>query len=118
MDLTWYMAEAFWFLQAVVGVVFLVHGYGKVKSPAGVASAYGMPSYVGLTHGLVEVVGGVLLIADWYAQYVGLIFAVIMLGAIYFKMFKWKVPFMATNNTGWEFDLVLLAASLLVATAK
>jgi uncharacterized membrane protein YphA (DoxX/SURF4 family) len=117
MDLTQYADEAFWFLQAVVGVIFMVHSLGKLKAPAQTASMYGMPSFVGLLHGLVELVGGVLLVVDMFEQYVGLVFAVIMLGAIFFKVVKWKVPFSAMDKTGWEFDLVLLAASLLIAAS-
>ena len=37
-----------------------------------------------------------------------------MLGAIYFKIFKWKMPFTSQTSTGWEFDLVLLAAGLVI----
>ena len=131
MDFAQYADEAFWLLQAVVGLVFMVHGAAKLKAPAQTASMYGMPSFVGALHGLVEVVGGGLLLLSGifeliggymptlykYTPWVGIVFAVIMLGAIFFKVVKWKVPFMAWDKTGWEFDLVLLAASLLIAAS-
>ena len=113
MDLTQYFDKAFWVLQAVVGLIFIIHSSGKIKNPAGIASAYGAPAFVGLLHGLVEMAGGILLIANFYVQYVGIVFVLIMLGAIFFKIVKWKMPFMAQNATGWEFDLVLLAANIL-----
>lgn len=63
-------------------------------------------------HGLIEVVVAVALISGTYVREAGLVLAVIMLGAIYFKKFKWNTPFSSYNTTGWEYDLVLLAASL------
>jgi len=35
-----------------------------------------------------------------------------MLGAIKFKIFKWKTPFTSMGQTGWEFDLINLATAL------
>jgi uncharacterized membrane protein YphA (DoxX/SURF4 family) len=117
MNLSEYSDYAFWFLRAVVGVIFIVHGYAKTKTPGQTGAMYGMPAFVGLLHGLVEILGGIFLIVDWQAQYVGIVFAVIMLGAIFFKIGKWKVPFMTFTATGWEFDLILLAAALLIAVS-
>ncbi len=95
-----------WFLQFAVGAVFIVHGWMKFKNKAGLFKIGGP------VHGLVEVVGGALLIINWHVREVGLIFAVVMLGAIWFKKFKWHMPFTAHDKMGWEFDLVLLAANI------
>jgi putative oxidoreductase len=116
MDLTQYYESAFWVLQAAVGIIFIIHGLAKIKSPKQIASAYGMPTIAGMLHGLVEAVGGLMLIVGWYTQWVGVLFAAIMVGAIFFKISRWKMPFMAQNATGWEFDLILLAAALLIAS--
>lgn len=116
MNLNQYFDNAFWLMQAVVGVIFMVHSMGKIKNPAGIASTYGAPKLVGLLHGLVELVGGLLLIVNYYPQYVAALFALIMLGAIYFKIFKWKSPFFSHTSTGWEFDLILLVACLAILT--
>ncbi|MBI2065484.1 MAG: DoxX family protein [Candidatus Zambryskibacteria bacterium] len=95
-----------WFLQFTVGVIFIYHGWPKLKSKAG-------PLKIGGTfHGLVEVVGAVALFFSWQVRAVGLVFAIIMLGAIYMKKFKWHTPFSSHNATGWEFDFILLAANI------
>lgn len=94
-----------WFLQFAVGVIFLVHGWPKLKN---------MRNFFGIgggLHGIVEVVAAFALIVGWYMREAGLVLAVIMLGAIYMKKFKWKMSF-STMTTGWEFDLVLLGAAL------
>ncbi len=101
-------------LRLAIAIVFVVHGVPKVKNPAGIASAYGAPKFVGLLHGLVEVLGAVALVAGYQRRQAALLLAVIMLGAIYFKKFKWKIPFWARDNTGWEFDLVLLGGLLAI----
>ena len=104
--LSLYNIWGMWFLQFAVGVVFIYHGWPKLKIMGKFFSVGG-----GL-HGLIEVVGGLALIAGWYVREVGLIFAVIMLSAIWFKKFKWNTPFSSQNTTGWEFDFMLVAASL------
>lgn len=37
-----------------------------------------------------------------------------MIGAVVLKVTQWKTGFMAQQTTGWEFDLVLLASSILL----
>ncbi len=95
-----------WFLQFAVGVIFLYHGWPKLKSKAGLFKIGGM------FHGFVEVVGAFALFFSWQVRTVGLVFAIIMLGAIYMKKFKWNTPFASHTINGWEFDLILLAASI------
>lgn len=95
-----------WFLQLAVGVIFIVHGWPKMKSKAGLFKIGG------LFHGLVEVVAALALILGWYVREAGLVLAIIMIGAIYMKKFKWKIPFTAHDKTGWEYDFILLAASI------
>lgn len=115
-ELSQYGETGLWILQAVVGVIFIVHGRMKLKSPGQVAAAYGAPAFVGTIHGAVEVMAGMALIANQFVQVAAVVTALIMLGAIFFKIKKWNTPFMAMQGTGWEFDLVLLAASLAILT--
>ncbi len=95
-----------WLLQFVVGVIFIVHGLPKLKNTKKV---FGIGS---LFHGLVEVIGGIFLFFGFHVRAVGLVFAIIMFGAIWFKKFVWHIPFKADDKTGWEFDLILLAANI------
>lgn len=102
-------------LRLAVGAVFIVHGLKKVARPSGIANAvWGGRIVVALLQGLVETFGGLALVAGVLTGWAGLVLAIIMLGALYYKIVKWKVPFMATNGTGWEFDLVLLAGLLAI----
>ena len=111
-----YYTQALWVLQAVAGVIFIVHGWPKFRKPEGFASALGVPKFAGMLQGIVEIAGGILLIANLYVFWVSLVFAIIMLGAIYFKIFKWKSAFWSHTGTGWEFDLLLLAVFIMLIT--
>ena len=100
-------------LRLAIGAVFVVHGWPKVKSPGGFAQAAWRGYRPAATiQGLVEMVGGLALIGGFWIGRSCVVLGAIMLGALYYKIVKWKVPFMATDKTGWEFDLVLLAGLL------
>jgi putative oxidoreductase len=107
-------------LRIAMGVIFIVHGWPKITGARGMAAGLGggeaKPALVGMLtiQGVVEAGGGVLLILGVLTQLVTLAFMVIMTGAIWFKVTKWKTGFMAQQTTGWEFDLVLLAGNLLL----
>ncbi|KKT81232.1 MAG: hypothetical protein A2925_00615 [Candidatus Yanofskybacteria bacterium RIFCSPLOWO2_01_FULL_44_22] len=105
-----YANYGFWVLGAVVGIIFIVHGFPKIKNPKGIAAVYKAPSVVGLFHGLAEVVGGALLIIGFCVQGAAMVLGLIMIGAIYFKVVRWNTNFVSRDNTGWELDLVLWAA--------
>jgi len=62
--------------------------------------------------GLVEFLSGLALVLGLYAEIGALLVGIIMLGALWHKMFKWNIPFFAMDKTGWEFDLILLGAAI------
>jgi putative oxidoreductase len=107
-------------LRVAVGVIFIVHGWPKITGGRGMAAAMGggeakpVMVCVFTTQGVVEVGGGVLMILGVLTQLVAIAFIVIMIGAIYLKITMFKTGFYAQQATGWEFDLVLLAANVLL----
>lgn len=115
-NLLGYSDYGLFLLRLVVGIVFIVHALPKVKNSQGMASmmgARGMGPMVMLL-GLVEVLSGLALIIGWYMQLASLLLAIVMVGAIFMKITKWGVPFAAADKTGWEFDLTLFAANLVI----
>ncbi len=101
-------------LRLVIGVVFLYHALPKLKNARGMAQGIGMPAGMIFMLGLVEFLSSLGMILGIYTQLAALLFAIVMLGAIYFKTMKWHVPFAAMDKTGWEFDLIILAANVAV----
>ena len=103
-----------WLLRLVLGIVFLVHGVPKLQKPAQMAQGMGWPAWGISLLGLVEVAGALSVILGVYTQVGAALLGLVMLGALYFKISKWKTPFTAMDKMGWEFDLILLGAALAV----
>ncbi len=103
-------------LRVALAAVFLYHGFPKLRSPKGMAKNMQMPTIGPVLIGLVEVLSSLSLLFGVYPRWGALGIGVIMLGALFFKIFQWKVPFSAQDQMGWEFDLALLAAALLLLT--
>ncbi len=81
----------------------------------------GFCSGVALTSGMLvvmkilsvaETLGGAALILGFLTRWAALGFTIIMLGALYIKIQVWGIGFAGAQGVGWEFDLILLAASI------
>lgn len=98
-------------LRLALGAVFIVHGIPKFLSPGGVAEFFGQvgipaPFFMVLLVGAVEVIGGALLMIGYGTRIAAALLALNMLGAII------TVKFSMGFVNGWEFEAVLLAATL------
>ncbi|MBI2098849.1 DoxX family protein [Candidatus Uhrbacteria bacterium] len=105
-------------LRLAVGVIFFAHGKAKwamwkmqpnPQMPAQMLSTMKLLS-------IAEPLAALALIIGFWTQLAALGLAIIMLGALYFKIKVWKAPFTSQTATGWEFDLMLLAANLALLT--
>lgn len=101
-------------LRLVVAVIFIYHAWPKLKSPEAMASV--MPAKYVRVLGLVELLAGLAIGLGVFMSWAALAIVVVMIGAIYYKVAKWKVPFWSHTSTGWEFDLILLAVGLFLLT--
>jgi putative oxidoreductase len=106
-------------LRVVVGLVFFVHGSQKLflmgfGGVAGFLGALGVPApgLFAVIVTLVEFFGGLALILGLFTRVAAVPLAVDMLAAI----LTVPLPYgFFTNNSGYEFPLVLLAASIALA---
>ena len=100
-------------LRATVGVVFIVHGYGKF-SPGFVhfMESFGAPAAMQIPLALGELVPGVLLLVGVLTRISSGLLAIYMLGAIF--LIKGAQAFSSREGPSTEFDIILLAAALLV----
>ncbi len=101
-------------LRLAVAVVFIYHAIPKLKNPQGMAAGLGWKSWQVRFLGLVECVSALTLIVGRFTQIGAILLALVMIGAMYHKMFKWHTGFSAQDKTGWEFDFVLFAANILI----
>lgn len=101
-------------LRLAVAAIFLYHAMPKLTNAKGMAQMVGMPAVMILMLGAVELLSSVGLIIGFYTRLSALILGIVMVGAIGMKVMKWGAPFAAMDKTGWEFDLILLAANITI----
>lgn len=112
-------------LRVVLGIAFALHGWAKLSGGVdGVAGFFGgmlgipAPGLFAWVVTIVELVGGILLIAGALTQIVGILLAIDMLGAIVFAFFGQGAPLLNENGAiSWEKEAVFGAAALCIALA-
>ena len=92
-----YAHEALMFTRIVIGCVFIYHSLSKFG---------GAGSFM-LLIGVVELIGGIFILMGYKIRIASSALGLIMIGAIYNKMFVWGGGF--SGKGGWELDLVILA---------
>lgn len=110
--------HAHWFMRLSLAGVFAYHGVTKFPNLEGVAQMVGLPVVLVGFLAVAEVVGAILILLggfskDWMTRLAGLIFVVVMIGAI-FKVHLshgWN----SIGNLGMEFQVTLLTIGLFFA---
>lgn len=101
-------------VRLTVGVIFIYHSLGKFDPGFGsFLGRMGIPEAMAYPIALGELVPGILLIVGVLTRASSAVLAAIMLGAI----FVVKGATSLDGDAGVEFDLILLAAALLVMVA-
>ena len=106
---------AFMGLRATIGVIFILHSTGKF-GPGFVGfltGPLGLPAEMQIPIALAELVPGILLIVGVLTRISSSVLSMVMLGAI----FHVKGAESLTGDGGVEFDLILLAACLVIIVA-
>ena len=105
---------AFWGLRAAVGVIFIAHGIPKLNPGfSGFLSSIGMPPEAQIPIALLEIVGGTVLIVGVLSRISASMLSMNMIGAI----FVVRGAASLTGEKGYELDLILLAACLVIIVA-
>ena len=104
-----------WGIRGAIGIVFIVHSLKKFDpSWQEWLISIGIPPEMQLPIALAEFIGGILLVAGVLTRITGAVFSVILLGAIFH--IRWENGFFVSQG-GWEWDLTMLAAVLLIIVA-
>ena len=103
-------------LRIVIGAIFIAHGTQKLSMWNMQASPqmHGTMLMIMKVLSIVEPVAGVAVLTGMFTQTAAFFLGVIMVGAIFFKIRMMKTPFMALDKTGWEFDLLIFAAAIVL----
>ena len=105
---------SFLVLRLVIAAIFIYHAMPKLKGAKMMSQAMGMPAGMIFMLGGIEFLSSLGMIFGVYVQVAAFLLAMVMIGAIYFKTARWHIPFGAMDKTGWEFDLILLAANIIL----
>ena len=102
-------------MRTAVGVIFIVHGFGKFGNPGfgEWISSLGIPAEMQIPIALAEFIPGILLIIGVLTRISASLISIVMLGAIFLV----KGASSLTGDYGYELDLILLAACLVVIVA-
>ena len=102
----------------MVAIVFASSGWSHVTDPAKRGESIGMSKGFTAFLGAAEIAGALGVAFGVLTSWAALGLILVMLGAIYKKMFEWKTGFWGKGSQGWHYDLMLLAMNLVIATTK
>ncbi len=101
-------------LRVMVAVVFGTSGFSHLKSPRQRAESIGMSVGFTIFLGTAELAGASALVAGVLTQWAALGMILVMLGAIYMKVAKWKTGFWGEKSMGWHYDLLFVVMNLVI----
>lgn len=102
------------FLRLMVALVFGTSGYGHLKSPRQRAESIGMSVGFTVFLGAAELAAALGLAFGVLTQCAALGLILVLLGAIYKKIFVWKTGFWGDKASGWHYDLMFIVMNLVV----
>lgn len=104
-------------LRLGLGTVFIAHGLPKIKNPTGMSGMVGKPMSVLIA--IIEFFGGLMLLTGAYTEIAASAVGLVMIGAIYFHIFKWHDKFVNIGKSSWEhpFTLLLVAIAVMILGA-
>ena len=101
-------------LRLMIAAVFFSSGWNHLKDPAGRAQSIGMSKGFTAFVGAAEIAGSLGVALGVLTQLAALGLILLMLGAIYKKIFVWHTGFWGKSSDGWHYDLMLVVMSFVV----
>jgi putative oxidoreductase len=102
-------------LRLMVGLVFVNSGYSHSSNPEARAKSIGMSKPFTLFLGIAEMAGGLGVAFGVLTQLAAFGLILIMLGAIWKKIFAWHTGFWGDKASGWHYDLIFVLMNLVIA---
>ena len=104
-------------LRFMVGTVFTASGYKHLKDPEARSKDIGMSKSFTVLLGAAELAGALGVISGVFTQLAAIGLILVMLGAIYKKIFVWRTGFWGKSGTnGWSYDTMLVVMNLVIVT--
>lgn len=105
-------------LRLMVGLVFVTSGYTHLKDPEARSKSIGMPKNFTIFLGLAEVAGGLGVAFGVLTQIAAFGLILVMLGAVYKKIFAWHTGFWGEKSSGWNYEVMLILMNLVIAATR
>jgi putative oxidoreductase len=105
-------------LRLMVGIVFIDSGWNDLKASAERAQSIGKSRGFTIFLGCAEVLGGAGVVFGIWPQLTASGLIILMLGAIYEKIFVWHIGFWGEKAYGWHYDLMLLTMNLVIVVTN
>lgn len=97
-------------LRIGLGIIFILHGWPKIKNPTGMKGMVGtLPSILAA---IAEFFGGLGVLFGFFTQIAALGLFVDMIVALYFHKFKWGDVFIGKEKFGYEYPFILCLVAL------
>ena len=97
-------------LRIGLGILFILHGWPKIKNPTGMKGMVGtLPS---ILSAIAEFLGGLGVLFGLLTQIAALGIFFNMLVALYFHKFKWNDVFIGKEKFGYEYPFILCLVAL------
>jgi putative oxidoreductase len=106
------------FLRLVVALVFGTSGFNHLSHPRERAKSIGMSLPFTVFLGAAELSGAIALVVGILTQWAAVGLILVMLGAIYTKIAKWKTGFWGEKSMGWHYEVLLIAMLLVILTTN
>jgi putative oxidoreductase len=103
-------------MRVLMAAIFCYSGYLHLRDPAGRAASIGQSPRFTLFLGMAEMAGGLGVAFGVLTQLAAIGLILVMLGAVQKKVFVWKTGFWGERNSGWHYDLMLVAMNLVIVT--
>jgi len=113
-QLTQFADFGFLLLRLMVGVVFITSGWHHLKDPEARSKSIGLSKNLTILVGAGEVLGALGVIFGVLTQLAAFGLVLIMLGAIYKKIFVWHTGFWGEKTYGWHYDLMFIVMNLVI----
>jgi putative oxidoreductase len=101
-------------LRLMVGIIFISSGWNHLKDPESRSKSIGLSKNFTILVGAGEVLGVLGVTLGVLTQLAALGLILIMLGAIYKKIFVWHTGFWGEKTYGWHYDLMLIVMNLVI----
>ncbi len=102
-------------LRIGLGIVFVLHGWQKIKNPGQWAQKLGLAPIFGILVSVGEFFGGLGILFGFLTQIAAFGPLLVMLGALRYHIFVWKHKFINLEGGSWEYPFFLAIAALAIA---